>query len=77
MSDQPESIVCDECGEPAHVRLADVANCEDCFRRNAAEHMRGLMWTAPCCHPYFTEGRLTGMCLLPEGSEHEHGAIAF
>lgn len=70
-----ETLYCEQCGEPAAIRLTDAGLCEDCFQQTFQEHVKGVFWCGPCGHPYFSRGRLVAVCLVPAGEEHDHSSV--
>ena len=80
MSNMRETIWCEACGEAEQeVSTSEAGLCGDCFAVSVRETLRdsGLFDTDICGHPLWYNGKLSAVCVLPFGTEHEHPALKY
>jgi len=66
---------CEACGEAEQeISTSEAGLCGDCFASTVRLTLAdsGLFDRAVCGHPYWYDGKLTAICVLPYGEEHLH-----
>ena len=70
---KPGVAICENCGDTrAELDLKEVSLCQDCARQAFAEALSGCFHVNICGQPLFKDGRLHAICVMRDGSEHDH-----